>query len=506
MASVSSKLLPFSNSSAASGRALEPNGDIPTNMEQMKTDSNLLQPILNPNLEVLFKCHSTPNKFTNHIRIPYAIRNISMVPPKSTGSETRTFFNPTMISLPYWSANQYLLVTRVVPVDNSIAQNVLCEANVCNADGVYSMGGDARRCTTEDTDLLGASGGLRCATPPIALNVPPTPAEMCEGATAGYVDYPGFHDPRMFWSGKGEPLMMVNSLSRYSCLGLWLIDIRTLHKPLEKLLASSPEFPSMGALRSYPTLTEITRNPSTDRFPIEKNWLLFSSSNEHYVQYEISPHNGRTFAKLLGGGLTTTNLTDPLELPCLQDDDDEEKKWSSKWHQATNALRLVLCERDDTSCTPSPDNTVFFAVVHRKRNNAWNLPLRYERYFMVWSASPPFSMLGVSYHPILLSNETAFGWSATENWDDDPSALAAKRGLWPHSFTYTVSIAYAWGRQRDEAIWKSTGYLDDEVVLGIGIDDVGQGFATVPVKDILQCLRACPGRATAAYSDEDDFT
>jgi len=52
---------------------------------------------------------------------------------------------------------------------------------------------------------------MRCVTVPTTLSVPPTPAEKCEGKFGTYVDIPGFHDPRIFWSGKGEPLMMVNT-------------------------------------------------------------------------------------------------------------------------------------------------------------------------------------------------------------------------------------------------------------------------------------------------------
>lgn len=247
---------------------------------------------------------------------------------------------------------------------------------------------------------------------------------------------------------------------------------------------------------SYPTLTELTRNPPADRSPIEKNWMLFFPGSEAYVQYEISPRGGRTFAKLLGNGLTSTNLTDPEESPCLFDVDDnepDERRKGGSWHQTTNSLRLVLCERTDVSCKPSLDNTVFFAVVHRKHSNALGLPMRYERYFIVWSATAPFNMLAVSQYPIQMANETATGWSAAENWDGDSAALEEGRGMWAY-FTYTTTIAYAWGRKGDEAFWKGTGYLDDVVVVSIGVDDMSQGFARVPAKELLQCMRACPGR------------
>lgn len=144
--------------------------------------------------------------------------------------------------------------------------------------------------------------------------------------------------------------------------------------------------------------------------------------------------------------------------------------------------------------------------------------MRYERYVIVWSAVPPFGMLGTSQHPILLANETASGFPAHENWDDDPenAKIVASnkpnkkprileadpammetyggKGYWAN-FTYTVSIAYASGRKGKQEIGDmNVGYLDDEVILGIGVDDGGQVFSRVKAVVLLQCLKACPGR------------
>ena len=46
---------------------------------------------------------------------------------------------------------------------------------------------------------------------------------------------------------------------------------------------------------------------------------------------------------------------------------------------------------------------------------------------------------------------------------------------------------------------KNVGYLDDEVVLGIGIDDAGQGFVRVKAGDLLQCLKPCEGRLEGEF-------
>ncbi|KAI4274077.1 MAG: hypothetical protein L6R38_006182 [Xanthoria sp. 2 TBL-2021] len=496
----------------------------------------LSKPIDNPALQILWQCPLQANRYTNHIRISGIVRNITQIPPDPLKQEKRVFWNPTIISLPYWAENQYLVVSRIV-TDGNHQENVICEANICYVGPEEGAKAGEKPCTEEDLKLLGPAGGLRCASAPISLNVPPTPAEQCHGKFLTFVDVPGFHDPRIFWSGKGEPLMMVNTQSRYACFGLWMIDLRSLHPSLQNLLASSPRHPSLGPLKSYPTLTELTRNPPSTRSSIEKNWLpFFPSSGESYIHYDLShPTNtsirGRTFAKLLGNGFTTTNLTDPLELPCLIEDESKEAdpvKKGGTWHQATNSLRLILCNRTDPKCKAINENMVFFAIIHRKFPNYLDLPLRYERYFMVWSATPPFSLLGISKHPILMANETASGWTESENWSDDPvnvetvetfknqhhvvnhlgnnsthninstNSLSLEpyggKGYWAY-FTYTVSIAYAWERGNNEEVGdKNVGFLDDEVVLAIGIDDKGQGFARAKAADLVQCLRACPGR------------
>ena len=311
-------------------------------------------------------------------------------------------------------------------------------------------------------------------------------------------------------------MLLIKGRSRYACFGLWLIDLRSIYSPLSKMLASSPRRLSLGPLTSYAHLTEITRNPLHSRSHTEKNWFLFHpSTGEAFVHYEFSSRrnstSGRAFAKLLGNGLTTVNLTDPLEPPCIQDaggSKPDSMKSLGHWHQATNSLRLILCDRNDRKCKPTMDNTVFFAIIHRKHGNQWGLPLRYERYFVVWSAQAPYNMLGISKHPLLFANETAGGWQAWENWDDgsgdaanpDQHRLKPKqwnstdshggKGQWAY-FTYTVSMAWAWGRADVEIEDMSEGYLDDEVLLSIGIDDQGQGFTRVKAGELLSCLRAC---------------
>lgn len=169
-----------------------------------------IEPARNTYMQPLFKCPIKANKFTNHIRLPNPVRNISMTFHGDSDNEKLAFLNPAIISLPHWSKNQYLVVSRV-QTDGSHQQNLLCEANICYTNQEEGVREGERECTAEDITIVGPGGGMRCATTPITLNVPPTPAESCGEGTGILMDIPGFHDPRIFWTGKGEPVMMVNT-------------------------------------------------------------------------------------------------------------------------------------------------------------------------------------------------------------------------------------------------------------------------------------------------------
>lgn len=266
---------------------------------------------------------------------------------------------------------------------------------------------------------------------------------------------------------------------------------------------NNPLSPGIGPLMSYPSLTELTRNPKNTRGLIEKNWMFFSTPESSYLHYDMAPTR-RTFAKLLGSGLTTVNLTDPFEQPCLEDAASPDPE--ATWHQGTNSLRVVLCDRADSNCKPSEGNQAFFSLIHHKHNSIYGLPMRYERYFMLWSAEPPFHMLGISKHALLFANETAHGFTTEENWLGDAENQAYLDAGYPgkgmySGFTYSVSLGWAWGRPKDEPQDKNVGYLDDDVIVGVGVDDRHMKYAKVPAKELLACLRACPGRGSRTHLD-----
>lgn len=509
---------------------------------------NESRPAVNQYMQLLIQCPIEVNKHTYHIRLESTHLRLDFDP-----SGQHRLFNPALLPLPAWSTSgTYLVVSRVV-TEGLHQESLICLAELClppNSTTRHPPG--SRPCTIEDEIALGnKGGGLRCRSEPMKLNIPPTPALHCEGSWSSFPDIPGFHDPRIFWSGKGEPLIILNSASQYSCLGLWITDLRTLYPEFEKMVNRHGKH--SGPAMSYHHLTEITRNPRNSRASVEKNWMLWfpGDDGEAYVQYDLGSRStrksssqqrslnqtmlegarGRTFAKLIGNGFTTTNLTSPYESSCF----DKSHNYDSlhnlgHWHQGSNSLRLILCTRsqiktgDCGDAVPWSERSVHFAIMHRKFSNEINLPMRYERFVAVWEGRPPFRMLGVSKFPFLMHDEWARPWSETENWPEEHNRTGnwtAQRGKRDKStegpqsrsdayFTYTPSLAWAW-RPRTEDVafpghgnWGGvreddvrhlsqlgTGYLGDEVLVGIGLDDVGQAFARVKVDELVSCLRLC---------------
>ena len=471
----------------------------------------------------LLSCSAQSNPHTNHIRIADPLYNISL------GVEG-SHFNPTIIALPHWAEHQYLLVTRVV-TEGLHQESLICEADICDVENCKIWGQHGRV--------------LQCAKPATVLNLPATPAERCEGRWSTFPDIPGFHDPRIFWSAKGEPLIIVNSASQYACLGLWITDLRTVYEPMKNVLAIAPGIHQRSGEPTirFRQLTELTRNPASSRSSVEKNWFLFSpTSSTSYIHYDLSQER-RTFAKLLNGdGHTTPNITDKFELSCLASAGE-----GSEWHQASNSIKLVLCPRVDAEVgNCSHRSVVQVALIHRKYSNIWDLPMRYERYFIIFDAEPPFLMLAISQCPQLFRNETASGWTGNENWAEETQKELAQeigtmreaRGGWNETptpwrnasappqlsedawlqkdrvygqpknnwayFTYTPSIAWAWrpspmtAQEEDPLELLQVGYLDDDIILGVGLDDGAQAFAVAKAETLLQCMRACPGRREGA--------
>jgi len=662
-----------------------------------------------------------------------------MVPSAKDGGEgdefrNKQYFNPALIPLPSYSPYPYLLISRLVTAGTH-QESHICFADICTPLARTPLQPGMRQCIDNDINLLGSNGGMRCVTRPERVNIPPTPARRCTGPWSTFPHIPGFHDPRMFWSGRGEPLIEVNSGSMYGCVGLWMQDLRAVYPALDDVLgkkmghkrdseaeeegdenkaaSKAVDLMDLRPKMGYHYLTELTRNPRDSRNEVEKNWVLFFPKEEEaWVQYDVmgqalrddegprlepssptgvrgisttgstvrevpteviedllhkvgaekraenggipdlnlggsiqanepadviepavlpvydspalnsvalsrlswsanestpsSSHptmtttiapfantslfptlpasatigrtvsspsayrpsvhivkGGRTLAQLLSHGFTTPNLTSLSEPSCFNLLDpfhgQDSLNNTGHWHQGSNSLRLVLCTHQQfrshsclsKSATTSAESkhakpkdqysmsrdeyenllieegmVVHFSIIHRKFSNTWKLPMRYERYFLVWEARRPFRTLAVSRWPMLFGEERARPWSweediawglsggksekrsgdanNVETWDDEGEVQLSRRatsGRQSHYFTYTPSIAWTWkGKSEDESWHRArghedlgTGYLGDEIVVGIGMDDMGQGLVKVGIDDVLGCMRMCPG-------------
>ena len=160
-----------------------------------------------------------------------------------------------------------------------------------------------------------------------------------------------------------------------------------------------------------------------------------------------------------------------------------------------------------------------FAIVQRKFSDETQLrlPLRYERWVVVWEGRPPFRMVAVGRWPVLFEGESARPWSGGEGgggrgdgWNRTRREMGKRNG--EVGFAYTVGLSWAWRGRNDvavdgEEVWEGEeadihelenlgrGFLGDEVLMGVGLDDREQVVVKVQVDELLSCLRLCPGVA-----------
>jgi hypothetical protein len=168
---------------------------------------------------------------------------------------------------------------------------------------------------------------------------------------------------------------------------------------------------------------------------------------------------------------------------------------------------------------------VFFSIVHRKFSDGkLGMPLRYERFVVLWEGRYPWRGLGVGRGPVVFGGEVVRGFEGAVNGTEGWRQLRSERGhakehereeglkrdgefMKRVGFTYTTSIAWAWrpsvgAEERGEGGLDGDaeslsrlgmGYLDDELIIGVGLDDIAQVVVRVRAEELLSCLRLCPG-------------
>lgn len=152
------------------------------------------------------------------------------------------------------------------------------------------------------------NGVLVCTEAPIALPIAPSISGVCDGELA-YLNFRhGPRDARMFYGPDG-PLIVYGSQSQYTCLGIWIQDVRMMLDAfhLERFALS----------KLFVSATEL-RRPAPWK-GVEKNFFLFwDFEGRVYVHHDISP--GRVFAQLDFDGTVGEDLA-----PAVADHDSKPK-------------------------------------------------------------------------------------------------------------------------------------------------------------------------------------
>ncbi|RPA82394.1 hypothetical protein BJ508DRAFT_344575 [Ascobolus immersus RN42] len=444
-----------------------------------------------------FLSNATAGSQAKYRRIPTS----SLYPILITPDTNAQCWNPTILALPSFSQHQYIVVARVL-TDGSHHLNVACLANWVYHDSL-SVSIKALVCDPTTVQIL---------------NVPPTVSGDCgENKRMGHFNkFPGFHDTRLTWMRTGDVLAVAGSgydspshislsfgysrtnkhtnRSMKTCFGMFGFSLLPYYRPVSDIIGSATPF-GLGPHISLPYITEIERPPPYGFF--EKNWIPFHSSSGLYFQSDHGP-GVRTIAKHYGFGKVSGNITQPDEPTCFPPGVvNESGKGGAKWHLATGVLEVLLCKRDE-DCQGKA--SVFVAVVHRKITNKFGLMAgsgKYEKFVVVYDGKAPFRTLAFGRRAILYGEERMDGFV-----DLLGGNIAGKDGFagtvptvgeakYRKTFTYTLSLAWDVHDKVGKAEEMTVGYLDDDVVAGVGVGDNGVFVGRIKMGDLLNDLREC---------------
>ncbi|KAK9447216.1 uncharacterized protein V1518DRAFT_100881 [Limtongia smithiae] len=232
---------------------------------------------------------------------------------------------------------------------------------------------------------------LRCVkNKSVDLKVPEwsSPPGMCAAEHRFLELRSGLSDPRIFFTPRGEPLMIVGTNGQHNCLQQWVIDLRALIPDLgERMhIADVPV--------RFPKLTEMT---TPNLHEVEKNYFLIHGPRPDMSDYIHHDYLERSISRLVPlEGSTWENMkfkniahpSPPLVTSLLRKYEDE-RNYANTLHQATNSLRVTLC---DFPCIPTAHNTVIIEITHVKYKNVYEL--FYRRYVFVMNATAPFNIIG----------------------------------------------------------------------------------------------------------------
>ena len=339
--------------------------------------------------------------------------------------------------------------------------------------GQHEQSGQESRYSEQLTCIAGLmNGAMICTAEPAVLPVDPSINGVCEGELAYFNFRPGPRDARMFL-GPDAPYIDYGSQSAYTCLGIWLEDVRMLLQDYEHERDVLPKL--------FTHATELQRPPPIKE--IEKNFFLFwDSDGKAYVHHDIYPQ--RVFAQLSYDGSVGPDLA--LESAnkdnmCLSTYMPTLAPTEESIHQASNSLSITMCKREDPGCIPDATNTFIFTVFHHKSFHDWHGI--YEPYVMLFQQTAPFAIHAISQRPLWIHGRTTLSKNTHAMlYENDPNKEIPANHT---EMFYVTSVGWKTHGQ------KYHGYLDDPLFLGFGIEDSRAGIMDILAEDLFQDLGFC---------------
>lgn len=296
--------------------------------------------------------------------------------------------------------------------------------------------------------------------------------------------YIGPEDMKLFWTRKGEPLLIfTNQVNDENlCQGQFVVDVRAALPELETALGDdySQKLPPVrfheptGLRRQAPPGQE-----SHPRYQREKNWAPAQSpfGDDNELLFMVEP--GQLFRWISSDSPVeeVVSAESAVEAP-YPPNTEPSATWHSQHitcihdvmltdsnvHQSTPMLSLTLCGRG--ICEPDEQNTVMLGIVQRLHDRPSSPFTWYDRRIAVYSAAAPYNMLSVSKR-------------FTYHGEVDG------KYIWTGSMVYFTN-----GTQFPP---RNHGYLDDDIWLSFGIEDLAAGWIDIKASDLIADHYLCQG-------------
>ena len=295
---------------------------------------------------------------------------------------------------------------------------------------------------------------------------------LCKSDAHGHRDDTRPVDARTFF-GPDVPYVTYGAPSRHTCYGQHLQDGRRL------LRAFAVE--QFAGQQTFKAPAEIQK-PGVYK-DVEKDYFLFwDSDGKPYVHYEMFPQ--RVFSELnIDGsvGPSIASIAASKDAICmgqyLPRIEDPENQWLQ---QATNSLSITLCKRKDPLCKPSDSNTHIMHIFHHA--SLYDEHLVYEPYLALFEQTAPFALTAISQRPFWIHGRDVLSANSStiQYW--------GKENLIPEGHTERFSVSGLSWKTHGQ---KYHGYMDDPVILGLGIEDAQAAGMDVLAGDLVEDLAFC---------------